>query len=99
MRQINNTPWPVTVPGVPAEVGPGETIDWPDPITGLTPLDPPPEVVPVPDTPADPSTLPQPTTPPPGKQTPSRVSAAARRKSSVAEAPTSGGEDESTVKE
>lgn len=46
MRQINNTPWPMDVPDIPARVLPGEEIDWPNPITGFTLLDPPQESAP-----------------------------------------------------
>jgi hypothetical protein len=99
MRQRNSTPWPVTVPQIPAEVQPGEVIDWPDPITGLTPVDPPQETTPQPETPADPTTLPQPSSPPPGTSSPTRATAAARKKAAVAEAPTSGAVADVTVKE
>ncbi|WP_372672579.1 hypothetical protein [Amycolatopsis kentuckyensis] len=100
MRQRNDTPWPVTVPQIPAEVQPGETIDWPDPITGLTPVDPPQETAPPEESePADPATLPQPSTPPPGTSSPTRATAAARKKGAVAEAPTSGAAADANVKE
>lgn len=39
MLQRNSGPHSLSVPSIPAEVQPGETIDWPDPISGLEPAD------------------------------------------------------------
>lgn len=38
MLQRNPGPHPLSVPSIPAEVQPGEAIDWPDPISGLEPV-------------------------------------------------------------
>lgn len=38
MRQRNTGPYPLIVPDIPAEVAPGDEIDFPDPVTGFEPV-------------------------------------------------------------
>jgi hypothetical protein len=50
MRQRNTESYSVTVPSIPLEIGPGEVVDFPEPLMGFELLD---EAVPAPPTAAE----------------------------------------------